>query len=199
MTADARDPDGYGFGEEPDLQAPTCVALDLSPRYPAGRHPQYDDPVELASLGPYIGQYTRLLRLHIASDVLAALPDALGTLTQLEELYLRAPALQECPRAILGLRDLRRLDLSTGLADLPDDLFQLVHLQHLGVWRNRLTTLSEAITDLQALRVLNVTDNHLTALPRALASLPRLEELDWMAFSGLPWPMNRTGICPEVV
>ncbi len=66
---------------------------------------------------------------------------------------------------------------STNLRELPDEFWELSHLEILGLHGNRLTTLPAGIGRLSNLQDLDVSYNELTALPPTMKYLHNLREL----------------------
>ena len=64
-----------------------------------------------------------------------------------------------------------------GLTDLPPELFELTHLEELGLSGNQLTTLPRQLVNLSQLRVLYLSNNQLTTLPLAICRLRQLKVL----------------------
>ena len=79
---------------------------------------------------------------------------------------------------------LTRLDLSPSsrdaqpLAQIPDEVFELEHLEELGLGGNQITAIPEALGRLRNLAVLEIGGNLLTALPDAMLRLERLRSLN---------------------
>ncbi len=136
-----------------------------------------------------IGQLSQLQNLHLYSNQLSTLPEAIGQLSQLQQLYLFNNQLSTLPEAIGQLSQLQQLDLSNNqLSTLPEAIGQLSQLQQLDLSRNQLSTLPEAIGQLSQLQQLNLYSNQLNTLPEALQSLGILETLFLQGNPGLGLP-----------
>lgn len=69
-----------------------------------------------------------------------------------------------------------RLDLSAGLTELPEEIFDLADsLEVLNLSGNRLSRLPAQLSHLHKLRILFCSDNPFTALPEVLGHCPQLE------------------------
>jgi len=63
------------------------------------------------------------------------------------------------------------------LAQIPDEVFELEHLEELRLRDNQLTAVPEAIGQLRNLAALDLNNNSIAALPDALLHLERLHVL----------------------
>ncbi len=69
----------------------------------------------------------------------------------------------------------RRLDLSCGLTELPQEVFDLADsLEVLNLTGNRLSSLPDELTRLKKLRIIFCSENQFTHLPEVLGSCPQL-------------------------
>ena len=76
----------------------------------------------------------------------------------------------------------RRLDLSCGLTELPEEVFDLADtLEVLNLSGNRLHNLPHQLSRLRRLKVLFASDNDFTALPEVLGDCPQLEVVGFKA------------------
>ena len=81
-----------------------------------------------------------------------------------------------------ALAGTRRLDLSCGLTEFPDEILALADtLEVLNLSGNRLRTLPHPLTRLHKLRVLFASDNEFTALPEVLGDCPALQMVGFKA------------------
>ncbi len=67
-----------------------------------------------------------------------------------------------------------------GITQLPKQIGQLIHLQHLDLSNNQLATLPEQIGELTNLRRLNLLHNELSTIPKQIGQLTKLKYL-WVA------------------
>ena len=79
--------------------------------------------------------------------------------------------------AKLDLSQEWRDDKRSPLAQIPDEVFELEHLEKLILDWNQITAVPAAIGRLRNLAVLNLNDNSIAALPEALLGLERLRTL----------------------
>jgi Protein kinase domain/Leucine rich repeat len=81
-----------------------------------------------------------------------------------------------------ALAGTRRLDLSCGLTEFPDEILALADtLEVLNLSGNRLRTLPHQLTRLHKLQVLFASDNDFTALPEVLGDCPALQMVGFKA------------------
>jgi hypothetical protein len=81
-----------------------------------------------------------------------------------------------------ALAGTRRLDLSCGLTELPDEVFDLADtLEVLNLSGNRLRDLPHQLPRLHKLQVLFASDNEFTALPKVLGDCPALQMVGFKA------------------
>ena len=132
-----------------------------------------------------IGKLKSLEILDLESNYLQELPSEIGTLRNLKELNLLDNKLSSLPSEIGSLLSLERLDLSfnTELRNLPPEFGNLVNLRELILSDNNfdkeyidqfLLDISK-FTDLRLLELINIG---ITALPSQFACLKKLQDLD---------------------
>lgn len=123
-------------------------------------------------------------------------PDELRLLAQMEQRLSDAINLPgwnvrrrwESKRAFQWLADQPASPLDERLRDLPDAIAQLEALEVLDLSYQSLTQLPDALCTLPRLRKLRLTGNPLTHLPAAFAHLTTLELLDVRGTSLPEWP-----------
>ncbi|OQS04834.1 hypothetical protein THRCLA_02954 [Thraustotheca clavata] len=136
---------------------------------------------------------TGLAYLKMCHNKLTNLPDELFKMTSLGYLDLSNNLLNSAMPVLLGkLSSLKELILSFNkISSLPDSIEQLINLEALYLDDNSLTTLPTTIGmeialmnskmglgALQKLRVLNVQNNQLNAIPQSLSQLRSIATLD---------------------
>lgn len=148
-------------------------ALDLS------QHRLGALPLEVTTM-------TSLATLDLTGCELTTLPDAFTNLQALEELSLVRNAFTDLPAELRRLGKLPKLRVlrlgDNRLAVLPAEIGLVTSLVELQLQHNLLTTLPPQVFALRSLEVLQLGSaldgNRLTALPDAVADLPRLRTLD---------------------
>ena len=147
---------------------------------------------QLESLPDAIGQLTALQKLWLGNNQLESLPDAIGQLTALVELRLDSNQLESLPDAIGQLTALLELSLENNqLESLPDAIGRLTALQTLWLGSNQLGSLPDAIGRLTALQTLWLANNQLESLPDAIGQITALQTL-WLDY-------NQLGSLPDVI
>jgi len=105
--------------------------------------------------------------------------DDLRRMPDLRDLTLEG--LETFPRALCDLPKLRSLTLNRrgedGIAELPDEIRQLVSLRTLRVRARRLVSLPDAIADLDALVELDLRHSGVRRLPDRLMEIPKLRRI----------------------
>ncbi len=80
------------------------------------------------------------------------------------------------------LTGIKRLDLSCGLTEFPNEIYQLADtLEILNLSGNALSSLPDDLPRLHKLRVIFCSDNRFTALPEVLGRCPQLEMVGFKA------------------
>ncbi|KAI8912173.1 hypothetical protein DFJ77DRAFT_467184 [Powellomyces hirtus] len=122
----------------------------------------------------------KLRELFLRKNRLRIISPKIGNLVHLTRLILSENALETIPQEIRHLARLQVLDLSCNKISLiPSEAFEgLLVLEHLALNGNEILNLSgTCFSGLSALRILNLEQNPLSALPAAIGTLPSLEEL----------------------
>jgi hypothetical protein len=105
--------------------------------------------------------------------------DDLRRMPDLRDLTLEG--LETFPRALCDLPNLRSLTLNRrgedGVAELPDEIRNLVALRTLRVRARRLVALPDAIADLDALVELDLRHSGVRRLPDRLMEIPKLRRI----------------------
>ena len=153
-------------------------------------------PNNIASIPSEFGQLTKLQFLDFASCELSNTPSAFANLTELETLYLNDNELQ----VVAGLGGFTKLkylrlhnnrlgeDNANFNTDLPEDMSDLVLLEELTLYNNKLTKLPVNIGNLVKLTSLKLNNNKLLTLPNTIGILTNLKqlELQYNALISLP-------------
>ena len=106
------------------------------------------------------------------------MPDEIGKLPQLITMNLSANLLKILPSQI-GNTKLSVLNLSNNQFEaFPDICYpELVHLSEIYVNGNQIKEIPAAINQLSSLKILNVVDNLISAVPGEIADCNKLKEL----------------------
>ena len=84
----------------------------------------------------------------------------------------------QIPDEVFELTHLEKLDLSNNqLTNFPDSLTNLSNLTELNLRRNQLTNLPESLGNLSNLTILDLKENRLDRLPNSLGNLSKLQKL----------------------
>ncbi|OSY88613.1 hypothetical protein WH52_02730, partial [Tenacibaculum holothuriorum] len=136
-------------------------------------------PNNIASIPNEFGQLTKLTFLDFANCKISNTPAAFANLTNLETLYLNNNELQVVA-GLGGFTKLRYLRLHNNRlgednpnfnTDLPEDMSNLVLLEELTLYSNKLTKLPVNIGNLINLEELRIESNRLTSIPSTIGSL----------------------------
>ncbi|MDA3840327.1 MAG: leucine-rich repeat domain-containing protein [Patescibacteria group bacterium] len=100
--------------------------------------------------------------------------------TKNEILDLSGQGLEKLPEYVLGMRDLKELNLSDNNLEgaLPSQIGKLKNLEKLNVSNNDMTGIPAEIGQLEKLEELNYANNEITGLPLELAKLKNLKEFN---------------------
>jgi Leucine-rich repeat (LRR) protein len=132
----------------------------------------------LTSIPGGLGALVNLNSLSLNSNALTSIPDSIGQLAALMYLYIDENLITTLPAAFTDLRELTWVGLTYNrLESLPEDLGRLEHLVCLWATGNRIRSVPESIGSLP-LRKLALDANSLSSLPKSMAGLDLLEELD---------------------
>ncbi|XP_011071945.1 plant intracellular Ras-group-related LRR protein 1-like [Sesamum indicum] len=149
------------------------------------------------------GKLKSLVVLNLSNNLLEAIPDSVAGLENLEELNISANLLESLPDSIGLLFKLKILDVSGNkLTALPDSIshcrllvelnasfnkltylptnigFELVNLERLIIYLNKIRSLPTSIGEMKSLRLLDVHFNELHGLPHSIGKLTNLETLN---------------------
>ena len=121
-----------------------------------------------------------LIELDISHRDLRSLPSEVFRQLRVESLCVAENRLHTIPGAISWLQKLRILDAHANhIIALSDTLANCVHLQHLDLTDNRLSTFPpQPITSLLHLRLLRLGGNRLESVPHEISNLRSLQQLD---------------------
>ncbi|XP_012266758.2 leucine-rich repeat-containing protein 47-like [Athalia rosae] len=134
---------------------------------------------KITKLPPAIGKLSKLKVLDVSSNSLEHVPENLGNLTQIMTINLRSNVLQVLPSQASNLK-LCILDLSNNQFDIfPDVCYaELVHLAELRLNNNKIKEIPPNINVLPSLKLLDISDNSITAVPNELSDCNKLKELN---------------------
>lgn len=130
-------------------------------------------PAEICKLG-------KLKFLDVSQNALTVLPEDLGALTDLQALNVRCNQLSKMP-ALGTLINLVLLNISNNqFQELPASLFSknLIHFTELLANNNQIAELPHEVSNLSCLKVLNLGENVITALPGELGACTKLRDLN---------------------
>ncbi|EAQ43240.1 leucine-rich repeat domain-containing protein [Polaribacter sp. MED152] len=142
-------------------------------------------PNNIASIPSEFGQLTKLQFLDFANCELSNTPAAFANLTELQTLFLNDNELQ----VVVGLGGFTKLkflrlhnnrlgeDNPNFNTDLPEDMSDLVDLEELTLYNNKLTKLPANIGNLNKLTELRLENNRLTNLPESIGNIISLQQL----------------------
>jgi hypothetical protein len=96
-----------------------------------------------------------------------------------EELHLSYDIpFKSFPKKFCKLTNLKKIKSSGDLTSLPESIYNLVNLEVLYLYRNKLTKLPESIYQLANLKILQLSNNDLKTLPENFGQLKKLENFD---------------------
>ena len=135
--------------------------------------------MQLTELPESIGQLTQLTELNLSGNQLTTLPDSLGQLTGLVELNLSDNQISDLPSSFKNLIFLKTLRFSGGggrnpLGNLPEVLRGLKQLERLWAEQCELISLPDWIGDLVNLQDLQLYENRIVDLPLSFLRLDHL-------------------------
>ncbi|GAA0909849.1 COR domain-containing protein [Virgisporangium aurantiacum] len=109
---------------------------------------------ELATLPPWLADFTALERLDASGNNLQSVPESLRTLRSIRTLYLSDNRISYLPTWICDLGSLRKLDLEGNLLTiLPACIGNLTELTHLYAARNSLATVPFSLAALESAHI----------------------------------------------
>lgn len=180
----------------PDLEntrlSPECSLLELDIRrngltaLPSwlARHPRLEEldagGQRLTTEGLEPLRELRALRDVSFYDAgLPALPDFVAEWKQLERIVVSGCAFETFPPELVGLTQIRRLELGFNMLDgFPDAVLAFGNLEHLDLAGNdEVEVIPEALGELAQLRDLLLSSTSVESLPSSLARLSKLEYL----------------------
>ncbi|XP_076749027.1 leucine-rich repeat-containing protein 47 [Xylocopa sonorina] len=125
-----------------------------------------------------IGRLEKLKVFDCSRNMLTSLPDEIGKLPQLTTLNLNSNLLKSLPTQINNVK-LSVLDLSNNQFEcFPDVCYkELVHLSEIYLNGNKIKEIPAAINQLASLKILNITDNLISAIPGEITDCNKLKEL----------------------
>lgn len=152
-----------------------------------------------------LGALGNLTKIDLSYNWLQSVPLPVFRLAGLKELSLKGNAIKHIPDGISGLKLLKSLDISYNeLFNITDSLYSLpgleciildgnpnldysyicsmlaakCSLKSLGLAKNWLKSVPNAVTDMLTLEELNLSNNYLSSLPQGIYNLRRLKLLD---------------------
>uniref|UniRef100_A0A096MDZ3 Leucine-rich repeat-containing protein 39 n=1 Tax=Poecilia formosa TaxID=48698 RepID=A0A096MDZ3_POEFO len=135
----------------------------------------------LLKVPPFICSFQNLLVLDLSRNAVTEIPQQIGKLTRLRELLLSYNRIRVVPEELGGCESLERLELAMNrdLKELPDQLRNLVRLQHLDLSMNDFVSLPDCVVALPALQWLDMGGNRLQQLPDDIHRMQMLQTL-WL-------------------
>lgn len=139
---------------------------------------------ELTTFPGKLGQLEGLLQLILTENSLTTLPSEISALSKLKHLDVSQNQLSTFPDALYGLHSLHTLIASHNA--LTDDSFPtstdfgsaFPSLHHVDLIGNRLTKLPQLVYSTHAIQELIASDNSISVLEPAIASLASLKHID---------------------
>ncbi len=140
--------------------------------------------LELEELPPEIAKCLQLETLRLGAgymnpwvtNKLTNFPDAVLGLTNLKKLDLSRNQITQLPEGIGQLSNLRELWLNDNqITQIPEWLGQLSNLTLLNLYRNQISVIPEALGQLSNLTKLSFGENEITSIPEALGQLSQAE------------------------
>lgn len=164
--------------------AETLEILDLS-----GNH--------IKALPDDFARLSKLRILFLSDNDFTLFPKILAQCPELTMIGFKANKIEQLPEDALPPLTRWLILTDNKLAQLPDSIGDLVHLQKLMLAGNELQNLPSSMSNCRALELLRISANKLSAFPDVLLGLPKLA---WLAFSGNPFcvPFPENARLPEV-
>jgi hypothetical protein len=114
-----------------------------------------------------------------SDSVFYSVKEALQAGDRASVLILKKQKLTNFPMEILGLKNLKKLDVSKNkITEIPKEIAQLTHLQELKVYRNKIVALPGEIGDLTQLIYLDAHHNVIKEIPATIGKLHHLQYVD---------------------
>jgi len=134
----------------------------------------------LGSVPDVLACLSNITRLDLSNNCITTVCDAITTLASLTHLYLRNNRIQneDLPKDMIGLRNLRTLNLSGNRLDsLPQQILDIASLRNLFLGANQISEVHPGIARLRRLRLLYLGGNRLETLPNEIGELPYMQVL----------------------
>lgn len=115
--------------------------------------------------------------LHVRSNKITALPDALGNCVKLETLNAMNNVISFIPLCYENLKNLKQVNLSNNqVTEFPSMFAGLKHLDMLDLSRNKITVVPAAAKDLYCTE-LNLNQNQISSVAEEIADCTKLKTL----------------------
>ncbi|XP_011498579.1 PREDICTED: leucine-rich repeat-containing protein 40-like [Ceratosolen solmsi marchali] len=174
----------------------------------------------IEELSPDIGNLVMLEYLNLSSNKLTSLPTGLGYLVRLITLELNHNRLKELPPDVMSMRALKKLDVSNNRLEIIHPLGELRRIERLDFHMNNLssfpdvsgcTSLQEiylshnSITEINVnyleslgqLKILNLNNNEIDAIPDEIILLINVEQLD-LSYNNISAIPGCVGVMPNL-
>ncbi|NXC45957.1 LRC18 protein, partial [Penelope pileata] len=119
--------------------------------------------------------------LDLSRNMLKKIPNTIENFQKLRWLDLHSNQLEELPKTIGTLENLFYLNVANNkltIKNLPEELTLLKNLRFLNLGLNCLESIPTTLGALKELKELGLFDNFLTAIPKSVKRLPKLEKLN---------------------
>ncbi|XP_047443347.1 leucine-rich repeat-containing protein 39 [Mugil cephalus] len=135
----------------------------------------------LQKIPHFISSFQNLLVLDLSRNGVTEIPRQIGKLTRLRELVLSYNRIQFVPEELSCCESLERLELAMNrdLNQLPDQLRNLVRLQHLDLSMNDFSVLPDCVVALPSIEWLDMGGNRIQQLPEDIHRMEKLHTL-WL-------------------
>lgn len=134
---------------------------------------------EISKIPGTVEKLEKLKVLDCSRNKLSALPDEVSKLPQLTTMNVGSNLLRSLPTQMNNVK-LSVLDLSNNqFEEFPDVCYpELIHLCEIYANGNKIKAIPATINRLVSLKILNVADNSITAVPGEIADCNKLKDLD---------------------